>query len=66
MKGITMATNLVTPAPAPAVPETLFQTILRDIFELGIGAAAIFVKNPASQQRAANIITILQTIFPHL
>ena len=63
-----MATNLVTPAPgpAPAVPETLFQTILRDIFELGIGAAAIFVKNPASQQRAANIIAVLQTIFPHL
>lgn len=54
-----------TPTPTPTTP-TMAQTILRDLFELGVGAVAIFVKNPASQQQAANIITILKDIFPNL
>jgi len=35
--------------------------ILHDIFTVGISAAAIFVKNPNSQQHAASIIQLLQT-----
>lgn len=55
-------------APAPvAVPtESLGQEILHDIFILGIGAASIFVKNPASQQKAVTLVTILQGLFPNL
>jgi hypothetical protein len=36
--------------------------ILHDIFVVGISAAAIFVKNPISQQRAGSIINLLNQI----
>lgn len=39
--------------------------LLHKLFVVGVGAAAIFVKNPASQQKAATIISILESLLPH-
>lgn len=39
--------------------------ILHDVFIVGISAAALFVKNPNSQQHAASIINLLnQVVLP--
>ena len=40
-------------------------TLLNKLFVVGVGAAAIFIKNPNSQQHAAQIITILEELLPH-
>jgi hypothetical protein len=45
---------------------TTIETVFQDLFELGVGAASIFIKNPASQQTAVNIINILKEVFPNL
>ena len=55
-----------TPAtPTPAAPtqgEEIAATVIHDIFVLGLAAAAFFVKNPQSQQKAATIVSILQSL----
>lgn len=53
-----------TVQPPPSSSEA--QTIIQDLFELGVGAAALYVKNPATLARAASIIEILQGVFPKL
>lgn len=63
---VTVVAAPPAPAPVPAPTESLGQEILHDIFVLGIGAASIFVKNPASQQKAVTLVTILQGLFPNL
>lgn len=56
-----------SPITAPAAPAlTLEQTILHDLFLVGVAAASIFVKNPASQEKAATLIGILQQLLPSL
>lgn len=52
----------VTVSSTPSTLETVFQ----DIFEVGIGAASIFVTNPNSQAKAVSIINILKAVFPQL
>ena len=42
------------------------ETILHDLFVVGIGAAALFIKNPNSQAKAGIIISILQSLLPHM
>lgn len=50
------------PTPSPAPSE--LQDILESIVTVGIGAASIFIKNPKSQQNAANVINVVQSILP--
>ena len=45
---------------APAVDPQLVATILHDIFVIGLGAAAFFIKNPNTANRAGQVIQILQ------
>jgi hypothetical protein len=59
-------TTTTTTTTAPVSTPSTIETVLQDLFELGIGAASIFVKNPSSQQTAVNIINILKTVFPQL
>lgn len=50
-------------APATGTPApSALQIIIRDLISVGIGAAAIFVKNPAHQQTAANIIGVISPL----
>lgn len=50
-----------TPSPnaSPVVDPAVVETILHDIFVIGLGAAAFFIKNPATAQRAGQVISIL-------
>lgn len=56
------------PAPIPAKQSAgqIADTILHDVIATGILAASIFVKNPASQQTAANLINAVQQLLPML
>jgi hypothetical protein len=61
------AATPAAPAPAPAAPvQSEASKIIGLLFTAGVGAAAIFVKNPNHQQTAANIITVLQDLLPEL
>jgi hypothetical protein len=40
------------------------ETILHDLFALGITAAALFVKNPAHQTQAASLVALTQQLLP--
>lgn len=40
--------------------------VLKDLFVLGVGAAGIFIKNPAHQTEAAAITNVLTQLFPML
>lgn len=42
------------------------QEIISLLFTVGVAAAALFVKNPAHQEKAANIISILQSLLPQI
>lgn len=55
-----------TPAPAastqpaaPAIDPVMVETIFHDIFVLGLAAAAFFIKNPGTAQRAGQVVNIL-------
>jgi hypothetical protein len=65
MSSTAITTTAQTGTTVSSTPSTL-QTVLQDLFELGIGAASIFVKNPATQATAVSIINILRTVFPNL
>jgi hypothetical protein len=65
MSTTAITTTTQTGTTIGSTPSTL-QTVLQDLFELGIGAASIFVKNPATQATAVSIINILRTVFPNL
>lgn len=45
---------------APVLTDSEIQLILHDIFVIGLGAAAFFIKNPNTAHRAANVVSILQ------
>lgn len=55
-----------TPIPAKQSAGQIADTILHDVIATGILAASIFVKNPAHQQTAANLINAVQTLLPML
>jgi hypothetical protein len=57
-QGDSMATTVVTPAPVTPVPSKS-QELLGLFVTLGLTAASIFIKNPATQQHAANIINVM-------
>lgn len=57
---------MTTPTPTPTPTQTLEQKIIHDLFILGVTAASIFIKNPASQQKAGILIGILQDLIPSL
>lgn len=40
--------------------------VLKDLFVVGVGAAAIFVKNPEHQVEAQALTTVLQQLLPLL
>ena len=61
----TVASNSNPAISISTAPSTL-ETILADVFELGLGAIGIFVKNPNHQQTAVNVANVLKTIFPFL
>lgn len=42
------------------------QALLHDLFVVGTGVAAMFIKNPAHQEKAATLISILQGLVPHM
>ena len=53
-----------TPAPetkpaAPAIDPVIVETILHDVFVIGLAAAAFFIKNPGTAQRAGQVVNIL-------
>lgn len=50
-----MSTTVVAPTPA----QSEASKIISELVVFGITAASIFVKNPATQQHAATIITAL-------
>ena len=52
----------VVPIQTPTPHVSVWNSIFHDLFVLGITAAAIFVKNPASQQKASTIVNTLQTL----
>lgn len=58
------ATAPVAVAGTPTEP--LWEVIVHDFFELGMGAVAIFIKNGTHLQTAANVIAVLKTVFPNL
>lgn len=49
-------------AATPAGSE--LQEIIGLLFTVGLSAASIFIKNPAHQQKAATIGTLLQQLLP--
>lgn len=53
-----MAPQTPTPAPEPKLAEV--ETIVHDIFLVGLAAAAFFVKNPNTAQRAGQVVSILE------
>lgn len=60
-----MATSSNT-TPTKETAGQIADTILHDVITAGILAASIFVKNPASQQKAANIMQAIQQLLPML
>jgi len=53
----------MTPPVTPA-PQSEASKIIGLLFTLGLGAAAIFVKNPNHVATAGNIVTLLQALLP--
>jgi hypothetical protein len=51
---------------APAAASPVVNQLARTLFTLGVTAAAIFVKNPHSQEKAGIIIQALQSLMPHI
>lgn len=49
-----------------ASPGQIADTILHDVIAAGILAATIFVKNPASQQKASALIDAVSRLLPML
>lgn len=47
---------------APVVDAQTVETILHDMFVLGLAAAAFFIKNPNNAARAGQVVSILQGI----
>jgi hypothetical protein len=60
-----MATQAVTPAPAAQAPSERAQ-ILQTVLAFGFSALMVFVKNPATQQKAASIVTALSPLLTEL
>lgn len=60
----------MTPSPTATTPATPVQseasTVIGLLFELGVAAAGIFVKNPNHIGTASNIIGVLQALLPQL
>jgi hypothetical protein len=56
-----VSTTPTTPSPS-LTTETPAQVLLGDLIQLGVTAAAIFIKNPASQQRAGTIIAAVSPL----
>jgi len=55
-----------TPATPAPPPQSEISKLLGVIYTLGIGAVAIFVKNPNHLTTATSIVTILEDLLPSL